>query len=332
MKILAVTNMYPTKLSPSSGTFIKQQVDSLIKEGLNVKVIHIERDNKGLIEYFRMFFHLKIKVKNYNPDIIHCMYGGFMSYLVCKVISQKKIIVSYCGADLLGEPSTNIFKRFSIFFGVYFSRLSSKRAHKIIVKSKNLYDALPKSIDFKKVSIIPNGIDLNKFYPRNKKQCQANLNWDSKYFNILFPSTSGNRKVNLRKQLWLAEEACEILKKNDIPFKLHKLEGIPHNEVPERINASDCVLLTSKSEGSPNIIKEAMACNTPVVSVDVGDVNERLNSIDNSFICEMNSNDISNKLSIVYANNRPSNGTNYIQELSASKIAKKIEKIYLSLI
>ena len=46
----------------------------------------------------------------------------------------------------------------------------------------------------------------------------------------------------------------------------------------------------------------------------------------------MNSNDISNKLSIVYANNRPSNGTNYIQELSASKIAKKIEKIYLSLI
>jgi len=66
------------------------------------------------------------------------------------------------------------------------------------------------------------------------------------------------------------------------PARLRTVSGVDHDAVPDYMNAADALLLTSHSEGSPNSVKEALACNLPVVAVDVGDVRERLAGVEPS--------------------------------------------------
>ena len=99
---------------------------------------------------------------------------------------------------------------------------------------------------------------------------------------ILFGS-SRKRSV---KNFNLTHRALLKLPKNT--YKLLCLENIPHICVPYILNASDIMVLTSFFEGSPNIVKEALACNLPVISVDVGDVKKNISKFDGCQIVEDN--------------------------------------------
>jgi glycosyltransferase involved in cell wall biosynthesis len=92
---------------------------------------------------------------------------------------------------------------------------------------------------------------------------------------VLFPAD----RARAEKRFPLAEAAVEALRGRGADVVLHALAGVPHDEVPTWINAADAVLLTSTHEGSPNAVKEALACDVPVVSVDVGDVRSLLDGI-----------------------------------------------------
>ena len=83
--------------------------------------------------------------------------------------------------------------------------------------------------------------------------------------------------------------------------------GVKPEEVPVYINASDFLLLTSDEEGSPNIIRECLALNKPVFSVNVGDAALQLSGLENSQIIDRNSavaaKEIINTLSKIYVDN-----------------------------
>jgi teichuronic acid biosynthesis glycosyltransferase TuaC len=103
---------------------------------------------------------------------------------------------------------------------------------------------------------------------------------------------------------------------------------VPHEEVPVWLNASDVVLLTSLHEGSPNIVKEALACNIPVVSVDVGDVRERIQGIEGCYLVDPEPGDLAAKLQMVHAGSRRVVSRIKIQELSLERVALQLKKFY----
>jgi glycosyltransferase involved in cell wall biosynthesis len=142
--------------------------------------------------------------------------------------------------------------------------------------------------------------------------------------NVLFPTNVGDP----RKRFGLARAAEETARQRGIPVEIHQLRDITHNEVPIWLNASDVLLLTSLHEGSPNVVKEALACNLPVISVDVGDVGERLNGIDGCHLASPDPNHLATKLSLVYFGSRTVAGRVRMNELSLERIAVKLKQVY----
>jgi len=192
-----------------------------------------------------------------------------------------------------------------------------------IVKS----DKMLSSLRIKDITVIPNGVNLNTFYPMAQIISKRKLCWDSTKRHILFPANS----LRPEKNFALAEKAVSLLK--DINLELHSLEDEEPQVIPVLMNASDVILLTSFWEGSPNVIKEAMACNRPVVTTDVGDVSQVIGNTDGCFITSFDSIDIAEKikLALQYAiNKRETDGRRRILNLGldSDNIAEKIIKVY----
>ena len=212
-------------------------------------------------------------------------------------------------------------------YGVMASWKAARRAAGIIVKSKNLLNALPENIPRAKIRIIPNGINLERFEPLDRDDCRKQLDWKEERFHVLFPTNAGDPC----KRPQLARDAVEIMNKMGFQTELNELAGVPHNQVPLWLNAADAVVLTSLNEGSPNIIKEALACNIPIVSVDVGDVVERIEGVEGCYITSAVPEDLAEKLSLVFKGRRRVEGRKNIQELSLHHVARNLEKFYKEL-
>jgi teichuronic acid biosynthesis glycosyltransferase TuaC len=324
LRILAVTNLYPTPHAPSSGTFVEQQIKGLRQIGLDVEVLVVDRVQIGMAAYVGLGRQIRARITNYQPDLVHVMYGGVMANEVTRVITDRPTVVSFCGSDLLGELLSGTFRRLIAGYGVLASNRAARRACGIVVKSKNLQDALSEDVDRSKVRIIPNGVDLERFKPLNRDKCRKRLGWGDNRFHVLF-STSGGNAI---KRPDLAKAAVEVANHSGVQAEMHQLRGVPHEEVPIWLNASDVVLLTSLHEGAPNIVKEALACNIPVVSVDVGDVRERIQGIEGCYLAVPDPGDLAAKLQMVYASSRRVVSRVKMQELSLERVALQLKEFY----
>ncbi|MGP0591606.1 glycosyltransferase [Nitrospira sp. T9] len=328
LRVLAVTNLYPSQRFPTSGTFVEQQICGLRKVGLDVEVLFVDRKQNGIREYFHLGRRIQQSCKEFSPDIVHSMYGGIIAETMTRVIRDRPTVVSFCGSDLLGEKLSGFLRNGISGLGVRASWKAAERSNGIIVKSRNLLDALPRGIPMSKVKIIPNGVNLDRFRLLDRDECREQLGWTSKYFHLLFPTNSGDPC----KRYFLAKAAIEIIRKKGIQTELHQLCGVPHNEVPLWLNASDAIILTSLHEGSPNIIKEALACNLPIVSVDVGDVKERIQKIEGCYIAMPDPDDLGEKLQLVQAGKQRVSGRCSMQELSLEKVAIRLRNLYEELL
>jgi glycosyltransferase involved in cell wall biosynthesis len=130
----------------------------------------------------------------------------------------------------------------------------------------------------------------------------------------------------------LARSAVALLDAKHRHVKFHVLSGTPNSEVPFWLNAADVLLLTSKHEGSPTIVKEALACRLPVVSVDVGDVAERIEGIDGCHLAEAEPAALAGKLELVFERRRRLDCKEKLHEFSCETIAAKLENFYQELI
>jgi glycosyltransferase involved in cell wall biosynthesis len=328
MRILAVTNMYPTAQDPTLGTFVEQQVHGLKQIGVIVEILLVDRIQKGMTAYFSIGRELRAAMADFEPDIVHSMYGGVMADRVTRAVAGKPTVVSFCGDDLLGELLSGTVRKIVSKYGITASHRAARRANGIIVKSKNLQDALPADLPPSKIRIIPNGIDLDRFKPLDRDLCRNRLGWSATRLNVLFPANTGDP----RKRPELAHAAAQTAEQLGVKIEIHQLRCVPHHEVPVWLNASDAVLLTSLHEGSPNLIKEALACNVSVVSVDVGDVRERIRGIDGCFIADADPNDIANKLRLVGCGPRRVDSRDYVRDLSLQNVALRLKQFYENLL
>jgi teichuronic acid biosynthesis glycosyltransferase TuaC len=325
MRVLAVTNMYPTPRNPALGTFVGEQIEGLRNIGLEVDILFADRQRKGIGAYVLLPTRLRARLKTFDADVVHVMYGGVMADIVTRLVRDRPTVVSFHGSDLLGEELAGRARRIISSYGVWSSWMSARRATGLVVVGKRLQDALPDDIDRSKVRIIPCGINTTHFRPLDQTVCREQVNWRGDDLHVLFNS-NGDDPV---KRPVLARAAVESLNRLGIPAQMRELRRVPHAEVPLWLNASDVLLLTSRHEGSPTIVKEALACNVPVVSVDVGDVGERIQGIEGCYIASADPDDLAATLQLVHARcRRRVNARLKIEELSSERMAWRLRAFY----
>jgi glycosyltransferase involved in cell wall biosynthesis len=325
MRVLAVTNLYPTSEHPESGAFVKAQVGGLEREGHQVRVCFVNRKAEGASVYLKLRRLLGAAFEAGVPDLVHVMYGGVMAERALAAIGNLPVVISFCGSDLLGERLSGILRRCVSQVGVIASRRAARRAGGIVVKSRNLEAALPADVARDKVRIIPNGVDLEVFRPMDRNECRRLLGWPLETFQVLINVSSGDPV----KRPGLAKAAVERLAaRYQVPAELRELRGVFHREVPVWLNAADAVLLTSAHEGSPNIIKEALTCDRPVVSVEVGDVAERIRGIEGCHLAAPEADALARCLHLVRIGPGRVEGRGRMGELSVERAAQRVGELY----
>ena len=328
MRVLAVTNMYPTETHPGSGTFIADQIEGLRKAGVEIELVFVDRPASGRRVYRELAETARKIAIESNPDLVHVMYGGVMARVVTRVIRDRPVLISFCGSDLLGGRRDGALGTLSALYSALASRRAAVRASGIIVKSRNLLDALPRRLDQSRIWILPSGVDFSRFHPRDRLECQSTLGWDSSRNHVLFPAPP----TRPEKRFALAQASVALLNQGGADVELHALQDVPRGEVPLWLNAADAILLTSSHEGSPNAVKEALACNVPVVSVDVGDVRERIGEIDGCFIADPTPAGLAGKLIRVLERQERIDARGRMVELSLDRVTDKLQKIYRTLV
>ncbi len=253
-KVLFITNMYPHPSFTYMGVHVKEQIDCLVKDfGINAEVYFINANEKGKLEYVKSIFKIyNILKKNKDIQTIHIHYG--LSALFLAFFRPKaKIFLTFHGGDILIAQGQ--------YVQVLISKYVAKKVDKIFILNKEMGKIVSKlNIPYE---ILPCGIDTEFFINKaiDKKSTQSKT--------ILFPGDA-SRPV---KNYPLFEEVIKILNKTaSFKIKTICIHNLTRTEVRDLLNSADCLVMTSLSEGSPQIIKEALSCNLPVISVPVGDV------------------------------------------------------------
>lgn len=327
MRVLLVTNLYPSPERPDAGVFVVRHVESLHELGIETELLYVDRAGRGRSVYRGLGVAVRRSVEANDPDLLHVMFGGVMADICTREIADRPVLVSFRGTDLLGGGAQNVLQHLSWTYGVLASRRAAVRAAGIVVMSNNLRQALPKRVDASRVWIQPNGVDLVMFAPRDQGEAQDELGWDRRRKHVLFPSIA----TRSEKRFDLARTAVDLVSRNRSDVDLHVLSGVRHEDVALWLNAADVVLLTSDHEGSPDAVKEALACNVPVVSVDVGDVRERIGAIDGCHVTDHRPASIALALDRVLARSARIGGREHMLDLSLERVSAHIAAIYRTL-
>src|SRR5947207_9536944 len=324
MRILAITNIYPSAAFPGRGVFVQEQIKGLCSIGLDVRVLFVDRQAEGPAAYYRLRSKVSGAVAEFEPDAIHVMYGGVMADQIVRRHHVRPLVVTFHGSDLLGENLSGWARKIISRYGVYCSRRAATAADGVIVVARHLAEALNGAATADKVRVIPCGIDLERFKPMDPQICKQRLGWSTRSFHVLFASSNGDPV----KRPWLARAAVAQMSNPERPSELHYLTAIPNEEVPVWLNASDVLLLTSVHEGSPTVVKEALACGLPVVSVDVGDVAERIEGLEGCHLARPQPAELAAKLCLVQQRGKRLDCRSRLEELSTVSVAQRLKRCY----
>lgn len=299
--------------------FIKEQGESLKKEGVDVSYYPIV--GKGLSGYIKAGLRLRKYLRENPCDLVH---AHFILSGWAAIIGSGKIpvVLSLMGSDAYGEyigVNKVLFR--SRFSTTLLTWLGQPFVNAIISKSSNI----ERYVYLKKKSvIIPNGINKEKFKPQeidSKQDDAGNIK------KILF---MGN-KTSVRKNYSLAKSAVEHLGYADV--ELINPYPVAHNEIPRLLNTADVLLVPSLMEGSPNIVKEAMACNCPIVATDIGDIKWVFGETEGCYLASFDVNSFSEKVEMALRFSKSkgrTNGALRIRELGldSETIAKRVIGVY----
>jgi len=257
MKVLVVASYNKGRFAP----FILEQAEALKHNGCEIAFFGLQ--GKGIKGYLKNLSSLKKEVMEFKPDVIHAHYG--LSGLLANMQRRIPVVTTYHGSDI-NDKSVLRFSRMAICLSAW----------NVFVSTKTLEIAKPK----KKYSLIPCGIDLSDLQLTEKSAARQKMNLSAEKKYVLFAGAFDNKVKNAP----LAKEAVSLLRDNNV--ELLELKGYSRDEVTLLMCAADAFLMTSFTEGSPQVVKEALACGCPIVSVDVGDVKERTQGVEGCYVAK----------------------------------------------
>ncbi len=348
MKILIVASDKQGCFAP----FIEEQMAALQARG--IEVLRYGITGKGIIGYLRELPALRHMIRSVRPDLIHAHYG--LSGLLANLQRMVPVVTTYHGSDI-NVPSILRFSKIAM-------RLS---AHNIFVSKRNVVIAYPKSFpkgkDFdteeklpslqgrggdRHFTLLPCGVNIPQPWSELQHQQveqQTLKQWvhsklDKKIKYVLFAGAFDNavkdpelaKSVIAVYNLSFANSQSPIANRQ---IELIELKGYTRDQVTALMYNCHALLMTSKTEGSPQVVKEAMACGCPIVSVDVGDVAERTSGVEGCYVVHTREpKDIAEALLKALAYNGRTNGRERIMEmgLSNEQVAEVLEGIYRMLV
>ncbi|MBE6312291.1 MAG: glycosyltransferase family 4 protein [Bacteroidales bacterium] len=287
--------------------FIVEQAEALQKAGCEVKYFGVV--GKGIIGYLKALKGLNNTIKEYKPDIIHAHYG--LCGLLANLQRNVPVITTYHGSDI------NVKKVLIL------SRISMKlSAWNIFVSQKNIDISAIK----KRFSLIPCGIDIENFVFQEKIMAREKMGLKTDVKYVLFAGAFDNAVKNYP----LAKSAIDLLD----GVELIEMKGYSRKQVATLMYAVDVFVMTSYTEGSPQVVKEAMACGCPIVSVDVGDVAEVIEEVEGCYLVDRIPESVADGLRKALALNDRTKGRERILERSLTNdlVVKKIMELYNKII
>lgn len=305
MKVIVVCR-YKENFEDHIAPFVGEQVNVLWGMGVEYRLFLI--NGKGVSGYLKQLKPLKDRIRQYKPDLVHAHFGlcGLLANLQRKV----PVVTTYHGSDI-NDSKVLPFSKMAM-------RLSSWN---VFVSQKILEIAQPK----RKYTLLPCGIDISDLQRTSKDEARQRMHLNDAKKYILFSGAFDDAVKNAP----LAHEAVALLQNSDM--ELLELKGFTREEVTLLMCAADALLMTSFTEGSPQVIKEAMACGCPIVSVDVGDVRERIKGVEGCYIAKTRApKELSELLSKVLAFEGKTNGLEKLiaDGLDNRQVAEKLMEIY----
>jgi glycosyltransferase involved in cell wall biosynthesis len=297
--------------------FAGRLISALMKLGMSNTTYGLDT---GAARYWSGLTKLRRLLKEFQPDIVTAHYGSLTGFTASLLAGSRAVII-FRGSDL------NPWKgpRLHVWMSHALSHMAAYRAKHVVCVSKELR----KKLWWRRarIDILPTGVDENLFQPTDFALARRILGWSCTESVVLF--NGSNRLVKRLDRALKSVSLAETLLRR--PIRLEVLEGeTAPDQIPLMMSAANCLLMASDYEGSPTVVQEAMACQLPVVSVDVGDVREMLEGVTPSWIVPSDPVDIGRALAecLRHDGSRRSNGRDVIQRCSLSGIAEKFQAIY----
>ena len=296
-------------------TFYKRQLRTLAAFGVSSTTVAVPGKShstsvkagttgtRSLADYAR-FGTRALRHSLGDYDLLHANYG--LTAPPAVVQPRLPVVLSLWGSDLLGQ------------YG-WVTRRLVPHVDAVIVMSDRMAAELDRDCH-----VIPHGVDLETFAPQPQAKARDELGWSDGARHVLFPYPPKREVKDFPRARRVVETVREHL---DESVTLQTISDVPHSEMPTYMNAADVLLLTSKREGSPNTVKEAMACNTPVVATAVGDVPERLDGVTPSAVGRTDPELVEGLVEVLRAEER-SNGRDHARDLSLERMGERIRGVY----
>ncbi|MFL5403178.1 MAG: glycosyltransferase [Gemmatimonadales bacterium] len=321
MRVLMVTSDWLWNSWGGPAVFIARQAEFLRREGVDVDLFPF-RGARQARNYAAAWREVRRRVRQGSYDLVHAQFGQSGLTALPK---QVPLVVTFRGDDLegiIGENGRYVPAGWVLRF---LSRFVARRSDAAIVVSEHMKRHLPPSVS---AHVLPSGIDLELFCPEPQAAARRRLGLPNDQRLVLFV---GNPAL-ARKRFALAQAAVDLVNRS-IPTRLLVGWERPHQDIAALMNASDALVCTSMQEGSPNAVKEALACNLPVVSVNVGDVPLRLRGINGCELCADERVDtIAGAIERVLRKGARIDGHRAMQELDEQLLTRRLIAIYRSVL
>lgn len=308
--VLIVHNMEP-KTNRPSGIFVHEQIEDLRIHCPSVKVTEftIRLNKSKIFDYLNPVPLLKT-IRSIRPDVIHCHYGlTLLPMAICALISSHvRVLITFHGSDLSGSRLVNFISNLCCWLC---------GADKIVVSS-SLISKLWR-VNKNNVTVLPCALRANS--------CSLDDSSSLKDIVLLFPADPERKVKNFSGFLYVIRE----LQKLDFCVKVIFLTNIRKQNVLEVIKKCNALVLVSHSEGSPQIVKEALAAQRPVFALDVGDVKQLIQNVDGCYVAGDIATLIQNLKSAILSVEilDKKQVDNALEDFESRTIAENLERIYL---
>jgi teichuronic acid biosynthesis glycosyltransferase TuaC len=317
MRVLVMTAIWPTAEHPELGSFVRSQVKALRDFGIDVGVLVLQGRCRKLI-YFKGVPQLRSRLRHERFDVVHAHY----SYVgvVARTQWRVPIVLTYHGSDLQGAPDSNgrypLSERVLAAGGRAFAELVDA----VIVQNDEMAQRLRRS----DAHVIPHEVDLSLFTPIDRNKARAELGLDPGRPYVLFAASPYKPNKNFP----LARAAIEIVRETHPNVELVVVHRDPQPRLALYMSACDVLVFPSRMEGSPNIIKQAMACNLPIVASGAGDIPQLLGGTEGCHVAGFSAYDFADLLTAELDRRRRTHGRDSMARFAPELVAPRLVSVY----
>jgi glycosyltransferase involved in cell wall biosynthesis len=320
-RLLMVTNAWPTQQRPQHGIFLRGTVDGLARHGIESDVLFVHGYRGPHCYLAACLVAVLLPVLRRGKYRLVNSHGGEVA-LAARCFWGAPVIASYWGSDILGPRAGGRRRAIKLLIQSRILRLHAQLMTATTTKSAEMEGCLPARAR-RRNWVIPDGVDRSRFAPGDRAAARERLGWEPEGLVVI----SVGRPIAL-KRTWLAEQAVAAAARTVSGLSWRLICDVMPEQMPLVYNAADCLIHTSVSEGSPNVVKEALASDLPVVATASGDIPQLLAGVEPSAVCRADAEQLAEALIACVLSHRRSNGRERSAALGLEPIAARTLACY----